>query len=73
MIIPTSHLVSLLAAGFVLAACGGSVGIPGSGKEGKAPPIEAEPKAGIQSLLSGEFMEGVTAFIEKRSPRWKPE
>ena len=41
MIIRTSHLVSLLAAGLVLAACGGSVGIPKSEKEGKAPPIEA--------------------------------
>ena len=41
MIIRTSLLASLLAAGLALAACGGSVGIPASEKEGKAPPIEA--------------------------------
>ena len=41
MIIRTSHLASLLAAGLALAACGGSVGIPASEKEGEAPAIEA--------------------------------
>ena len=41
MIIRTSLLASLLAAGMALAACGGSIGIPASGKEGDAPPIEA--------------------------------
>ena len=41
MIMRTSHLLSLLAAGLVLAACGGSVGIPASDKKGKAPAIEA--------------------------------
>ncbi len=35
--------------------------------------FEAETQAGIRTLLSGEFMEGMAAFIEKRAPRWKPE
>lgn len=42
-IIRTSHLAaaSLLGVGLVLSACGGSIGIPASEKEGEAPAIEA--------------------------------
>lgn len=42
-IIRTSHLAaaSLLGVGLVLSACGGSIGIPASDKEGEAPAIEA--------------------------------
>jgi hypothetical protein len=43
MVIRTSHLAAafLLASGLALTACASSVGVPASGKEGKAPPIEA--------------------------------
>ena len=42
-IIRTSHLAaaSLLGVGLALSACGGSIGIPASDKEGEAPAIEA--------------------------------
>lgn len=32
----------------------------------------AETEAGVQTLTSGEVMEGVAAFAQKRSPGWAP-
>jgi enoyl-CoA hydratase len=32
--------------------------------------FEMETEAGVRALLSGECMEGVQAFIDKRAPRW---
>lgn len=32
--------------------------------------FELETKAGVKALLSGEYMEGIQAFMEKRKARW---
>lgn len=35
-----------------------------------APTFEDETEAGVRVLASGEVMEGVMAFLERRAPRW---
>ncbi len=33
--------------------------------------LSVETRAGVMALVSGEAREGVTAFLEKRAPRWE--
>jgi enoyl-CoA hydratase/carnithine racemase len=32
--------------------------------------FDLETRGGVRALLSGEYLEGVQSFIEKRKPRW---